>query len=90
MRGPLSGQKDSALDTKLELKENSEISLIEVSVSRNYDSMMGAGKEHLVSPLIPGVNQRITEAHLEGILRKTGGGGWGEGVDVVGEDMMGT
>lgn len=30
-----------ALDTRLELRENSEVSLIKISVSRTHDSMTG-------------------------------------------------
>lgn len=44
------------MDIKLELKENFEIFLIEVFVSRNYDFMMGVGKEYFVSFFIFGVN----------------------------------
>lgn len=69
-----------ALDTKLQLIENSEVSLVEVSVSRICDSTTGAalGKSAFGGggggPLAPGVNLRMTEAHLEEILRKTGVG----------------
>lgn len=45
-------------------------------MSRINDSIIGAslGEVLLGSLLIPGVDLRITEAHLEGILRKMGVG----------------
>lgn len=67
-----------ALDTKLQLIENSDVSLVEVSVSRICDSTTGAalGKSAFGGAclLTPGVNLRMTKAHLEEILRKTGVG----------------
>lgn len=65
----------SVMDTKLEPRENPEVSvkfLCQESMILNIDASLG--EVHLGNLFIPEVDLRITEAHLEGILRKMGVG----------------
>ena len=68
------GKRIPVWDTKLELRENSEASLIKASVSGIRGSVTGTslGKSAPWKSSHTWANLSITEAHLEGIVRKMG------------------